>query len=161
MENLTCPITKYIFDNPYITPEGQTFDKIQIQQVIHLTHTNPITKTSLEENELRLNEKILELSKLYKNFDNNTLKMIDTLLKKNNGEFYRNPIVKETGKTIEGEPFEKNYKNLILKSIIEQIGDILNEDFNEINNILYDDYLSDRNISFLKYDQNSEENRIK
>ena len=34
IENLACPISQDIFVNPYIAPEGQTFDKAKIYEVI-------------------------------------------------------------------------------------------------------------------------------
>ena len=138
-ENLTCPISQQIFINPYITPEGQSFDKAKIEEAIENNGRNPLTKNKLESNELRQNNKARELLEIYAEFndDINALEKLNDILKKNENEYYKNPVVEENGDTREGKSNEDQYRNLILKTLIEQISELLNEDFNfldEMNN---------------------------
>ena len=47
-EYLTCPISNDIFSNPYIAPEGQTFDKMKIYESLEKNKLNPITRNPLK-----------------------------------------------------------------------------------------------------------------
>ena len=137
LENLTCPISQDIFINPYITPEGQTFNKYYIDKYIEIDGKNPLTKLPLEKRDLILNKKVLDLLELYDNNKNKFNKTIcnelKNILKNENGNYYNNPIIIEfgehKGETTEGNNNDNRYINLIIKSLIDQIGDLLEEDF--------------------------------
>ena len=137
LENLTCPISQDIFINPYITPEGQTFNKYYIDKYIEIDGKNPLTKLPLEKRDLILNKKVLDLLELYDNNKNKFNKTIcnelKNILKNENGNYYNNPIIIEfgehKGETTEGNNNNNRYINLIIKSLIDQIGDLLEEDF--------------------------------
>ena len=141
VENLKCPITQDLFLNPYITPEGQTFDKTKIKQSIKTIHANPLTKTKLNIKELIPNRKVLDLVEFYKNysdiFDEKACLVLKSILKKDKDEYYENPVVissgDKIGTTIEGD-YNMKYKNLIVKSLIELLGDILDEYFQSNSN---------------------------
>ena len=141
VENLKCPITQDLFLNPYITPEGQTFDKTKIEQSIKTIHANPLTKTKLNIKELIPNRKVLDLVEFYKNysdiFDEKACLVLKSILKKDKDEYYENPVVissgEKIGTTIEGD-YNMKYKNLIVKSLIELLGDILDEYFQSNSN---------------------------
>ena len=134
IENLTCPISQDIFVNPYIAPEGQTFDKTKIYEAIEKKGLNPLTKSKLEINQLILNRKVLDIVEFYKNnkdnFDEKACLRLKEILTNNENKYYENPIVlssgENTGMTVEGNA-DKKYKNLIVKSLIEQLGEYLDE----------------------------------
>ena len=134
IENLTCPISQDIFVNPYIAPEGQTFDKTKIYEVIEKKGLNPLTNSKLEINQLILNRKVLDIVEFYKNnkdnFDEKACLRLKEILTNNENKYYENPIVlssgENTGMTVEGNA-DKKYKNLIVKSLIEQLGEYLDE----------------------------------
>ena len=142
IENLTCPISQDIFVNPYIAPEGQTFDKIKIYQVIETKGLNPLTNSKIKINQLILNRKVLDLVEFYKdnkdNFNENACLILKEILKNNENKYYENPIVLSSGEnmgnTVEGYSDNNNYKNLIVKSLIEQLGEILDEYFQNNSN---------------------------
>lgn len=134
IENLICPISQDIFVNPYIAPEGQTFDKTKIYEYIEKKGLNPLTKSKLEINQLILNRKVLDIVEFYKNnkdnFDEKACLRLKEILTNNENKYYENPIVlssgENTGMTVEGNA-DKKYKNLIVKSLIEQLGEYLDE----------------------------------
>jgi len=138
-EYLTCPISNDIFSNPYIAPEGQTFDRMKIYEFLEKNKLNPITRNPLKKEQLKLNKKVLDLVELYKtnqhNFDEKACSYLKFLLKNNkNNKYYENPIVlssgsgEDIGKTIEEKSKKsKKYKNIIIKSLIEDLKDILDE----------------------------------
>ena len=142
IENLTCPISQDIFVNPYIAPEGQTFDKIKIYQVIETKGLNPLTNSKIKINQLILNRKVLDLVEFYKdnkdNFNENACLILKEILKNNENKYYENPIVLSSGEnmgnTVEGYSDNNNYKNLIVKSLIEQLREILDEYFQNDSN---------------------------
>lgn len=141
VQNLKCPISQDIFLNPYITPEGQTFDKTKIELSIKNNQVNPLTKTKLNIKELIPNRKVLDLVEFYRNyneiFDENACLILKDILKKDKDEYYENPVVissgDKIGTTIEGN-YNMKYKNLIVKSLIELLGDILDEYFQNNSN---------------------------
>lgn len=138
-EYLTCPISNDIFLNPYIAPEGQTFDKMKIDKSLEKNELNPITRNPLKKEQLKLNKKVLDLVELYKNnqhkFNQKACSSLKFLLKNENNKYYENPIVlssgENIGKTIEekskNSKKSKKYKNIIIKSLIEDLKDILDE----------------------------------
>lgn len=132
-EYLTCPISNDIFSNPYITPEGQTFDKMKIFEYLEKNKLNPITRNPLKKKQLKLNKKVLDLVELYKaykdNFDEKACYYLKFLLKNEKNKYYENPMVEKSGENI-GKTIEKEsniYKNIIIKSLIEDLKDILDE----------------------------------
>ena len=138
-EYLTCPISNDIFLNPYIAPEGQTFDRMKIYEYLEKNELNPITRNPLKKEQLKLNKKVLDLVELYKNnqhnFNEKACSSLKFLLKNENNKYYENPIVlssgENIGKTIEekskNSKKSKKYKNIIIKSLIEDLKDILDE----------------------------------
>ena len=135
IENLTCPISQDIFVNPYIAPEGQTFDKAKIYEVIEKKGLNPLTNSKLEIiKQLILNRKVLDIVEFYKNnkdnFDEKACLRLKEILTNNKNKYYENPKVLSSGEnvgmTVEGNA-DKKYKNLIVKSLIEQLGEYLDE----------------------------------
>lgn len=142
-ENLICPISADRFINPVITPEGQTFDKNKIETSLDRNKINPITKKPLKINQLVLNKKILELLELSQNyadnFDDIACQKLKEILKDENGRYYTNPIVVSSGtnigNTIEGNSSNKNYKNLIIKALIDEVRELLDENFETVDEI--------------------------
>ena len=136
IENLTCPITQDIFLNPYIAPEGQTFDKTKIKQIVKNKKVNPLTNSSLTYKQLIPNRKVLDLVEFYKNnkdkFDDKACLILKNFLQNAEGKYYENPIVLSSGEkigtTVEGNN-DKGYKNLIIKSLTDQLGEILDDYF--------------------------------
>ena len=100
-----------------------------------------MTKTKLNIKELIPNRKVLDLVEFYKNysdiFDEKACLVLKSILKKDKDEYYENPVVissgEKIGKTIEGD-YNMKYKNLIVKSLIELLGDILDEYFQSNSN---------------------------
>ena len=90
--------------------------------------------------ELIPNRKVLDLVEFYKNysdiFDEKACLVLKSILK-DNDEYYENPVVissgEKIGTTIEGD-YNMKYKNLIVKSLIELLGDILDEYFQSNSN---------------------------
>ena len=139
-ECLKCPLTHKIFSNPYITPEGQTFDKNLIMKKIAQSGKNPITNNKLTSQELIENTLVLDIcEKLIQNYDyfnKNIFNEIKNLLKsKETKKFYENPVVINNsysiGRTKEGNTYDYNekYQNLVIKNLIEQNREILEDNF--------------------------------
>ena len=57
---LVCSITNQLFDNPVMTPEGNTYERHAILQHIENTHTDPISNTPLRSSELIPNHAIAD-----------------------------------------------------------------------------------------------------
>jgi len=66
---LKCPLSKELFDNPYITPEGQTFEENRIMEEINKTGLNPITNTNLKSEELIKNKLVLDIVEIISNHE--------------------------------------------------------------------------------------------
>ena len=137
---LLCPITCQIFSNPYITPDGQTFDKIAIMKKIQITGLNPITNKELKPEELIENKLVLDISEIMKlNYDYFTIQHfqeIKKLLKsKITNKLYEYPCVvyegSDKGNTKEKYNFEKfeKYPNLVIKNMIKQNLEIFDDNF--------------------------------
>jgi hypothetical protein len=114
-------LTHKIFSNPYITPEGHTFDKNLIMKKIAQIGKNPITNNKLTSQELIENTLVLDIcEKLIQNYDyfnKNIFNEIKNLLKsKETKKFYENPVVinnsYSNGRTKEGNIYDlmKNIK---------------------------------------------------
>ena len=173
VENLTCPITQEIFINPYIVPEGQTFDRNGINKCIEKDGKNPLTKSPLEKNQLILNKKVLDLLELYHNykddFNMNVCNILKNILSNEKGNYYHYPIVidsgEKIGETVDGNNDNNKYKNIIIKSLIEQFGELLKEDYQIFDTIHIQD--KEDNVIINKIDinannniQNTEDTRI-
>ena len=135
-EYLKCPLKADFFENPLITPEGQTFDKEYLLKEIQKTGKNPITLTKLNENQLLENKLLRDLCEIFKsnydNFNMNTfLKMRRLLINKNTDTFYSYPIVLRNGYTEEGIGINNNeeYSNRVILNLIEQNKELLSEEF--------------------------------
>jgi len=139
-----CPLTNQIFSNPYISPEGQTFDKNAILKIIQQNGRNPITKNKLEINELYENKLVLDIAEILNlNYDYFSIKAFEEikklLISKETNKYFENPIVNintnSQGTTREGSKIEINakYQNLIIKNFIEQNREILDDNFLKLN----------------------------
>ena len=63
---LVCFITNQLFDNPVMTPEGNTYERQAILQHIENTHTDPISHTPLRSSDLIPNHAIADAVLKYK-----------------------------------------------------------------------------------------------
>ena len=124
------------FENPLITPEGQTFDKSYLLKEIQKTGKNPLTKTNLNENQLLENKLVKDLCGIFKsnynNFNMNTfLKIRKLLINKSTNTFYTHPIVLRNGYTEEGLGINSNeeYLNRVILNLIEENKEILGDEF--------------------------------
>ena len=166
-ECLKCPLTKKIFSNPVITPNGQTFDKIAILKKIEENGKNPVNNNKLESKDLVQNTLVLDICEiLNQNNDcftkNNFDDIRNLLISKVTNKLYENPVViydlygYDIGKTKEGNitDLKAKYKNLVIKDLIEQNKAIFDDNFfkynfdinkgedddiNNISNIILDD----------------------
>ena len=149
-EYLNCPLSANIFDEPVITPEGQTFEKNYILKSLEIKEENPLTRNKLYKTQLIENTIIKNICEiLYQNelSMDNYIKIKKLLINPKNNKLYSNPIViKEgykKGETEEGNSLTSEYSNKVILNIIEQNMEILNDEFfeniNENNiNSLYD-----------------------
>jgi len=123
IENLTDLKTKNIFSNPIIAPDGKTYEKDNLN----------MSKNYLE------NKLVLEICKILRENKNkltfeNFKDIKKLLISKETGNFYKNPIVIALGVN-KGETIEDTdnvifgYKNEVIKNIIEDIRELLDDDF--------------------------------
>ena len=122
-ENLTDPETKEIFLKPVITQDGKTCEEK------NLNNSNNYIENKL----------VLQICKILKEsgeeltFDN--FKIVKKLLiSKETGKYYKNPVVVisgvNKGETIEDIDNEnKGYQNKVIINIIEDIKELLDDDF--------------------------------
>ena len=71
-----CPITLTIMKEPYIMPDGQTYEKEAIKKALEITHVSPITKAPMQFSEGKINYSIKSLIEKYvkeNNFDLNII----------------------------------------------------------------------------------------
>ena len=122
-EILTDSKTHNIFSKPVIDQDGKTYEEKNLNK-----------SSNYVENKL-----VLELCKILKenegdlSFDN-FQKIKKLLISQETGKYYKNPVViisgKDIGETIEDIDNENNgYKNTIIKNIIEDIRELLDDDF--------------------------------
>ena len=122
-ENLKDSKTNDIFSKPVITQDGKTFEGKNLSK----------SKNHIE------NKLVSELCKILKEnegdltFDN-FQKIKKLLISKETGKYYKNPVViisgENKGETIEDIDNENNgYKNIIIKNIIGDIRELLDDDF--------------------------------
>ena len=137
-ENLTCPLTADIFNNPVITPEGQTFDKNYLLKEIKLKGQNPLTRNKLEEEKLIVNKLVLDLCEILKfHYDEfkmeHFLEMRKLLINPRKKTLYTNPFVisegSSKGETDDGIGEITQYSNKVILNIIEQNKEVLSDDF--------------------------------
>ena len=159
-----CPLTHQIFSNPYISPEGQTFDKNAIFKLVQQNGRNPVTKNKLEINELYENKLVLDIAEILNlNYDYFSIKAFEEikklLISKETGKYFENPIVNintnSQGTTKEGSKIEINakYQNLIIKNLIEQNREILDDNF-----LKFDFDISDNNNIIIHSNNNRNNN---
>ena len=150
-EYLNCPLSANIFDEPVITPEGQTFEKNYILKSLEIKEENPLTRNKLYKSQLIENTIIKNICEILNQDElsmDNYIKIKKLLINPKNNKLYSNPIVLKEGfkkgETEEGNHLTSEYSNKVILNIIEQNMEILNdeffEDINENNiNSLYDD----------------------
>jgi len=133
---LICPLKNDFFENPVITPEGQTFDKDYLLKEIQKIGKNPLTNTNLNENQLIENKLVKDLCGIFKSnyndFNMNTfLKMRKLLINKSTNTFYTHPIVLRNCYTEEGLGINSNeeYLNKVILNLIEKNKEILGDEF--------------------------------
>ena len=136
---LLCPITNQLFSDPYITPDGQTFEKETILNQIEKKGVNPINNNRLYSDELIENKLVSDICKLLKigsDFNlNNFIEIKKLLLDTGTKKLYEFPCVISRGiiKGLTEEKFNfensKRYPNLVIKNIISQNLEIFEDDF--------------------------------
>ena len=141
-EHLTCPLSKKIFTNPYIGPDGKTCELGALLESYKNDLNNKEGNKILDSKQVIKDLKVLRLLELYNKYKDNfgkdaccELKEILTSENKN----YINQIVNEKANENveeininEGNNINKNHENKIIKSLMEKIGkilDLLQEDF--------------------------------
>ena len=141
IENLTDLKTKNIFSNPIITPDGKTYEKDNLN----------MSKNYLE------NKLVLEICKILKEsgeeltFENfNKIKKL--LISKETNKYYKNPMVilsgVNKGETVEDIENENlGYKNKVIMNIIEDIRELLEDDFFKFEVVKSEEIISDNNDS--------------
>ena len=63
---LICPLTNRLFENPVITPDGHTFDRDAVLLYMNLNHKDPVSGSSLVEEDLTPNKSIADGVAKYK-----------------------------------------------------------------------------------------------
>ena len=76
-----CPITLTIMKEPYIMPDGQTYEKEAIKKALEITHVSPITKAPMQFSEGKINYSIKSLIEKYVKENNFDLNIIDEKIK--------------------------------------------------------------------------------
>ncbi len=160
---LKCPLTNELLENPYITPEGQTFDENKIMEEINKTGLNPITNKNLKPEELIKNKLVLDIVEIVKNheydFNIQHFKEIkEKLISNKTKKLYENPYVisigGNKGDTIEeNQDFQnlKKYPNLVIKNIIEHNMEIFDDNLLKFDIELGEDNISTINSDVVKY----------
>jgi len=121
-ENLTDPKNLKLLSDPVILKDGVTLERANIKQ----------GKTFVQ-NKLAL--KIIEILKKNKDLQMSDFIIIKQLLKnKSTNNYYNNPVViangNNKGETIEGDSRDnKNYKNIVIKNIINELKELFEDDF--------------------------------
>ena len=139
IENLTDLKTKNIFLNPVMTQDGKTYEKDNLRK-----------SDIYVENKL-----VLEICKILKESGEeltfeNFQKIKELLINKKTCFFYKNPIVKtlgvNKGETSEDDNVIFGYKNKVIMNIIEDIRELLDDDFFKFQVFENDEIISDKNI---------------
>ena len=162
-EFLKCPLTNKLFDNPYITPDGQTFDKNKIIEEIKKTGINPITDKELKLEKLIKNKLVLDIVEIINNheddFNIQHFKEIkQKLISNKTKKLFKNPYIIPYGEykgiTIEANEGFTNlteYPNLVIKNMIEHNLEIFDDNILKFDIELDDDYISKINSDPIKY----------
>ena len=148
IENLTDLKTKNIFLNPVITQDGKTYEKDNLRK-----------SDIYVENKL-----VLEICKILKESGEeltfeNFQKIKELLINKKTCFFYKNPIVKTLGVN-KGETFEDDnvifgYKNKVIMNIIEDIRELLDDDFFKFQVVENAEIASDTNQNIINNNTNN------
>ena len=161
---LICPLSNKLFDDPYITPEGQTFEENNIMEEISKEGKNPITNNNLKPEKLIRNKLILDIceiiSKHESDFNIQHFKEIkQKLISNQTKKLYENPYViskgNNKGDTVEENekfPKLKKYPNLVIKNIIDHNIEIFDDNFLKFDIELGDDYFIKTNSNMIIYD---------
>ena len=99
----------------------------------------------------------------------NVCNILKNILSNEKGNYYHYPIVidsgEKIGETVDGNNDNNKYKNIIIKSLIEQFGELLKEDYQIFDTIHIQD--KEDNVIINKIDinannniQNTEDTRI-
>ena len=162
-EFLKCPLTNKLLDNPYITPDGQTFDKNKIIEEIKKTGINPITDKELKPEKLIKNKLVLDIVEIINNheddFNIQHFKEIkQKLISNKTKKLFKNPYIIPYGEykgiTIEANEGFTNlteYPNLVIKNMIEHNLEIFDDNILKFDIELDDDYISKINSDPIKY----------
>ena len=154
---LKCPLTKKFFDNPYITPDGQTFE----ENIIKKKGKNPITNKKLKTEELIKNKLVLDIIEIINNYEydfniQHFKEIKEKLISKTTKKLYQNPYVISNGDN-KGDTVEENeifpqptkYPNLVIKNIIENNLELFDDAFLQFDMKLDEDYISKNDV--IKY----------
>ena len=162
---LLCPITNQLFSDPYITPDGQTFEKETILNQIEKKGVNPINNNRLYSDELIENKLVSDICKLLKiNSDfnlNNFIEIKKLLLDTGTKKLYEFPCVISRGiiKGLTEEKFNyensKRYPNLVIKNLISQNLEIFEDDFLKL-----DVEQGEQNIPMVNEKMNNDDSHI-
>lgn len=58
MQNISCPISQEVMQDPVCTPDGNTYERTHIVEWINRNHTCPLTRTPLQINDLVPNKSL-------------------------------------------------------------------------------------------------------
>ena len=154
---LKCPLTNKFFDNPYITPDGQTFE----ENIIKKKGKNPITNKKLKTGELIKNKLVLDIIEIINNYEydfniQHFKEIKEKLVSKTTKKLYQNPYVISSGDN-KGDTVEENeifpqptkYPNLVIKNIIENNLELFDDAFLQFDMKLDEDYISKNDV--IKY----------
>ena len=166
---LLCPITCQFYSNPYITPDGQTFDKSAILKKIQKTGVNPITNNVLKSQELLENKLVLDICEVIKLNNDFSLKLFkeikQLLISKSTQKLYENPYVVSEGNN-KGNTKERNngehlgkYPNLVIRNMIQQNLEIFDDNFLKFDFVIEpepNNIISTKKTSIVYYPSKSE-----
>ena len=160
---LKCPLSNKLFNNPFITPDGQTFDNNEIKEEIKKTGLNPITNKELKQEKLIKNKLVLEIVEIINNheddFNIQHFKEIrQKLISNKTKKLFENPYVIHKGED-KGNTEEENkgfnnfreYPNLVIKNMIEHNLEIFDDNFLKFNIEFNGDFISNINSDVIKY----------
>ena len=138
LENLIDSKTKNIFTIPVISPEGYTYEKDGLDESNDYIENKLVSEIC----------KILKESEEKLNLEN--FKKIKILLtSKETADLYKNPIVtvsgENKGETIEDDNKVFGYTNIVIKNIIEDIRELLDDDFFNFEMVESDEIISEKN----------------
>ena len=159
------PITGGMIYAPVITPDGQTFGREEISEVIRKEGKNPVTNNDLTEKQLITNSLVLEIIQILTFNDNFNLehvnKIKNLLISEKTKKFYVKPYVISTGKNRgrtdeqHGNGVEEQYPNQIIFDLIYRNLEIFDDNFQVFDLDLGKNYNTTRNVTINNnYDTN-------